>query len=113
MRGFPLFCLASLLLCGCFSRTSAMTQENYENVVIGTTTDELEDSLGRPYAVHPKGGGTEEYEYVEKIDLQNGDFFENHYFVVLTDGRVVAKYTTHERSPAYNLIYEEDPNVPY
>lgn len=105
--------IALVLLCSCFSHRALMTSENYDNVLLGTPIDDVEEIVGQPYAIHPKGGGTEEYEYIERIDLQNGNYFENHYFLVVTDGQVEAKYTTRERSPAYNLIYEEDPNVPY
>ena len=89
-----------------------MTYNEYDKVQMGTTTSELRSEIGKPYAIHTKDHGVEEYEYIERIDTGNNIVAENHYFLVIKDGKVVGKYMNRERPPAYDLIYQEQPNYP-
>ncbi|MGE5196434.1 MAG: hypothetical protein ACM3JI_03785 [Anaerolineae bacterium] len=102
--------LALALLCSCFSRSSMMTQESFDNVTIGTPIVEVRQKVGEPYSIRSKGGITEEYEYVEKIKMGQQLVSENHYILIVSDGRVVGKREARKRPPAYDLIYQEDPN---
>ncbi len=101
-----------IALSSCFSRPSLMTYSDYDKVQIGTTVGELQSEIGQPYAIHAKEAGTEEYEYVERIDSGNNLIAENHYFLIVKDGKVIGKYMKRERPPAYDLIYQEEPNYP-
>lgn len=105
--------LSILLLClmGCFSRSSMMTYESFDKVQIGTSIASLKSEIGRPYAIHHKDG-SEEYEYVERINAGNSLIAENHYFLIVQNGKVIGKYMSRERPPAYDLIYQEEPNYP-
>lgn len=87
-----------------------MTSGNYDEIQMGTSISSIEQEYGKPYAVRSKGPGVQEYEYIERIDLGYHLVSENHYFIVVTDGKVVGKYTKRDKPPAYNLIYQEDPN---
>jgi len=104
--------LLAMLLTSCFSRSSLMTYETFDTVQIGTPIAVLQPEIGKPYAIHSKDG-MQEYEYVERIDT-GGDLLiaENHYFLIVQDGKVVGKYMTREKPPAYNLIYQDEPNYP-
>jgi hypothetical protein len=102
-----LLCLC--LLSACFSRSSAMTYERFENIEVGTSIASLTSEIGKPYSVHSKGGSTEEYEYIERIDMGQQPIAENHYFLVVQDGKVVSKRVKRQRPPAFDLIYQEDP----
>jgi hypothetical protein len=104
------FCIALILMTGCFSRSTYLTRETYDNIQISTPMASLEDQVGKPYAIHKKCDGTQEYEYIERIDMGNHLVVENHYFIIVQNGQVVGKYMTQEKAPAYNLIYQEDPN---
>ena len=103
---------AALLLAGCFSRPALMTYETYDQVKIGTSIESLKADIGKPYAIHAKEGGTEEYEYIERIDMGNTLVSENHYFLIVKDGVVIGKYMNRESPPAYDLIYQDEPNYP-
>ena len=102
--------LGLILLSSCFSSGPRMTNDSFDQIQTGTPITSIEQEYGKPYAVHSKGPGMKEYEYIERIDLGYNVVSENHYFIVVTDGKVVGKYTKREKPPAYNLIYQEDPN---
>lgn len=97
-----------LFLCSCSS--NMMTKENFDDISLGTSIKEVEEQAGKPYAVHDKPGGKAEYEYIERIDMGNHLLFENHYFLMVSEGQVVSKRVTTETPPDYNMIYQQDPN---
>ncbi len=103
---------ALMFLAACFSRSSAMTGDNFDNIQIGTPIATVENQVGKPYKIHSKGGNKEEYEYIERIDMGQCLVSENHYFLIVVNGQVIGKYITREKSPPYDLIYIEDPNHP-
>lgn len=109
-KWIPIF-LVLICLTGCYSRGSMMTYNTYDQVQIGTSITDLKSDIGRPYAIHQKDG-SEEYEYVERINAGNNLIAENHYFLIVQNGKVIGKYMTRERPPAYDLIYQEEPNYP-
>jgi hypothetical protein len=90
-----------------------MTRESFDSITLGTSIEEVIEQSGEPYAIHSKGGGIEEYEYLERMVAQNNILVaENHYFLKVSQGKVVAKRLKREKQPAYDLIYQEDPNYP-
>ncbi len=104
--------LALLLLTACFSRPSMMTRETFENIDLGTPTDQIVIEAGKPYAVHTLASGKKEYEYIERINMGNQTIVENHYFLTISEGQVVSKRIKTEEPHPYNIIYEADPNYP-
>ncbi|HEY2810478.1 MAG TPA: hypothetical protein VGJ00_03715 [Rhabdochlamydiaceae bacterium] len=103
---FVLLCL----LASCFSRSAAMTGETYSTISLGTPVESLSADIGRPYAIHYKENGIREYEYIERIRNDRSLVSENHYILTIENGKVVSKRMWQEKSRAYNLIYEYDPN---
>ncbi|MBS3903886.1 MAG: hypothetical protein KGZ39_00995 [Simkania sp.] len=99
-----------LLLTACFSRTTAMTRESYDSITIGTHVSSLNNQLGKPDVVRAKGNDLEEYEYIERISINNDYNVENNYYLEVLNGIVVGKRMTSHRSPAYNIMYETEPN---
>lgn len=108
-----LYILVFFALTGCFSRPSLMTREVFNDIQVGSDFASLQSKIGRPYAVNSLGEETEEYEYIERMDVETYLVIENHYFLTVTNGQVVGKRVSQERSPAYDLIYREDPNYDY
>jgi hypothetical protein len=96
-------------LCGCFSKPTLMTMESYDQVQIGTPITTVVKDNGEPYSVDNKNGSSE-YKYVEKVTSGNKLIYENHYTIFVQDGNVVGKTSVQERVPAFDLIYQEDPN---
>jgi outer membrane protein assembly factor BamE (lipoprotein component of BamABCDE complex) len=66
------------------------TMESFNDVPIGASSQEVNASLGKPYAIHKCGDG-EEYEYIERIKIGGRDAEERHYFLLIKDGQVVSK----------------------
>jgi hypothetical protein len=112
LKKWILTTIALLTLTSCFSRSSMMTYDNFDKVQIGTPIADLKPEIGRPYAIHHKESGSEEYEYVERINVGNNLIAENHYFLIVQNGKVIGKYMSREKPPAYDLIYQEEPNYP-
>ena len=100
------------LFAGCFTRCGAVTRETFDSVALGSTESDLLGCAGEPYAVHDLCGGAQEYEYVERLSVDNELMAENHYFFKVVNGQVVSKYYKVEKRPAYDLMYQEDPNYP-
>lgn len=107
-----LLLIALIFLASCFSRSTAMTQESFHSIDLGTSISEVVAKNGEPYEVRNLGGGVQEYEYVERIDLAQELVREYHYFFKVVQGQVVSKRMTTEKQPAYDLIYQQDPNYP-
>lgn len=101
-----------LLLTACFSRPSIMTRESYESIDMGTTIAEVRQESGEPYAVYYLTNNREEYEYIERVNMGGRIIMENHYFLLVVDGQVIGKRSCVEQPPAYNILYEADPNYP-
>lgn len=98
-----------LFLTSCFSASHMMTMETYDNVQVGTPIDLVVQENGQPSSVS-SSHGTSEYKYVEKITSGNQLMYENHYTLFVQDGKVTGKTATQERRPAFDLIYQDDPN---
>ncbi|MGC1878104.1 MAG: hypothetical protein WA347_08435 [Rhabdochlamydiaceae bacterium] len=110
-RHFFLVMICSLFLfSGCFSRPALMTYAEYDHVEFGTSIATVKSEVGEPYSIYYKKDGSQEYEYIERIDTGNNVAAENHYYLIVQDGVVVGKYMKRERPPAYDLIYQDEPN---
>jgi hypothetical protein len=98
-----------MILAACYTRNSLMTMERFDDINIGTPISEVTAKVGEPYSIRSRGGGVEEYEYIERIEMRDV-VQENHYFIIVSNGQVVGKLINRQRPPAYDLIYQEDPN---
>lgn len=112
MRSLILVC-GLCLLAACLGHRTMMTRENYDDINLGATISQVTAVAGDPYSIHSKGDGTEEYEYIERIDMGRELVSENHYYIIFRNGQVVGKREKSERPPAYDLIYQCDPNFTY
>ncbi|HSX04703.1 MAG TPA: hypothetical protein VLG76_08255 [Rhabdochlamydiaceae bacterium] len=112
MKKILLIILSASLLTGCFNGGNDISYLCFDAVNLGSTVEELECIVGAPYAVHCICDGELEYEYVEKLSVDSELMAENHYFFKVVNGHVVSKYVKVERRPAYDLIYQADPNYP-
>jgi len=107
-----LMIISFILLTACFSRAAMMNHEMFDDIQIGTPISDVSMKAGEPYAIHSKGGNVDEYEYIERIEMNNELVSENHYFLTVKDGKVVGKRFSQKRRLPYDLLYQEDPNYP-
>lgn len=98
-----------IMLTSC-SRPALMTYSDYDKIQSGSSIADLKGEIGSPYAIHHKEGGVVEYEYIERIKSGNNYIAENRYYIIVEDGKVTGKYMKQEKPPAYDLIYQEEPN---
>ena len=81
----------SLLAASCASGGGAMAMSHYDEVMIGSSAEQVEALVGKPNTVRKQPGGVVEYEYVERIKIGGRDAEERHYFILIKDGHVVSK----------------------
>jgi hypothetical protein len=102
--------ISSLSLLAACGSSKVMTRENYSTISTGTSTQELINKYGNPYSIKNKKDGTQEYLYIERIPAGETTAEQNNYILVIKNGQVVSKRTTREVPPAYDEVYDEDPN---
>ena len=105
--------LVATLLSGCFTRSAYITQDTYNKVQIGEPISMVTKMAGQPYSVHKNSSGEQEYEYVESIGSGTDLVYENHYYFIVKDGKIVGKRESQEQVPPYEMIYQDDPNHNY
>jgi len=89
-----------------------MNRLDYNEVMLGTPATDVVAKIGEPYAVHDLGNGTQEYEYIERISMNNELVYENHYFLTVVNGQVVKKRMSEETRQPYDQMYRQNPNYP-
>lgn len=99
-----------LFLLSCFHRSAVMTRQDFNTVEMGEPISTLEQRVGAPYTIRNLKNGGQEYEYIERITMGDEVIEENHYFIIVENGKIIGKRTTLQTPPAYDLIYEDDPN---
>ncbi len=104
------FFLLLTVLTACAGSSARMTQDRYDSIQTGVSMSVVEQDIGQPYAIHNKSGGVKEYEYIERITMGTQLISEQHYYLIVVDGKVMGKYTKQEKAPPYDLIYQDDPN---
>ena len=67
------------------------TLNSFYDVPIGASQEEVIESVGKPVAIHKKGDGSIEYEYVERFTVGARNLNERRYFILMKDGKVVSK----------------------
>jgi outer membrane protein assembly factor BamE (lipoprotein component of BamABCDE complex) len=89
---------------------SVMTRKDFDNITIGMPASDIVEQHGQPIKVKRLKDGSQSYEYVERLPINDQVVEENKYFIIVKDGKVVAKYYNFELPPAYDEIYDPDPN---
>lgn len=87
-----------------------MTRERFDAIYLGEPVLTVQSKIGPPYSVHRINAVSEEYEYIERMDMGKETVLEYHYFLVVKEGKVEAKRIVEQMPPAYDLLYRENPN---
>ncbi len=101
-----------ILVTGCFNR-AAMSRDVYDSIQVGMPIADVQSWAGEPRDIRSKGNEHEEYEYSERIKIiPQPDHFsiENIYYIEVVHGIVAGKRMTTTRTPAYNILYQTQPN---
>ena len=84
----------SVILCilaACSSGGSMTTMDSFYEIPIGSTSNEVVESIGKPYALHRREDGAGEYEHIERIKAGGRNLDEGHSFLLIKDGNVASK----------------------
>lgn len=108
--------LLIIFLTGCFCGRCSMNTVTFDDIMIGMSVDEVEELVGPPYSICSQGSCRQEYEYIERItpgvEVGNWNIISiNHYYLIVCNGHVIGKRISKQSPPAYDLIYQDDPNA--
>ena len=102
--------LAALFTLAACASGSLMTRNDFDNVELGEPIQQVVNQYGAPYSISRQKDGTQIYRYIERYPINNETVEENKYDLVVKDGQVVSKRYNYELPPAYDEIYDDDPN---
>lgn len=80
-----------------------MTMHSFYDIPLGSTTSEVVATAGKPHAIHQKGDGIVEYEYLERIKEGARNVETRHYYLIFRDGKVSSKRVEQTSPPGYNF----------
>lgn len=90
--------------------SKVMTREDFYTIELGTPSQNVITNYGEPYSIRNRKDGTQEYLYIERLPVGEETAEQNNYIIVVKNGQVVSKLTKQELPPAYDEIYDDDPN---
>jgi hypothetical protein len=80
-----------LLFSACAIGGKPITMGLFCEIDLCTTTPQVVEIMGKPYAIYEMTDGYVEYEYIERINIGAREAEERHYFILMKDGLVVSK----------------------
>lgn len=92
-----------LWLGACGTGSALVTMNSFDNVPVGASSSEVEDLLGKPYAVHKNSDGSIEYEYIERINAGSRSFETRHYYLLFKEDRLVSRKVKSSSPPGYRF----------
>ena len=95
MRAF----LFAITFASCASGHTIMTRNTFYEIPLGSSSTELVQQAGEPYAIHEKEEGGTEYEYIERIRISPIQWEERRYFLLIKDGKVISKRVEQNSPP--------------
>jgi len=101
---------ALFMLTAC-SHGAIMTRNDFDNIQTGASVSEIVEQYGDPIRIVDYKDGSQGYEYIERLPIGEQTVVENNYFIVVKNGKVIGKRYNNEEPPAYDEVYEEDPNA--
>ena len=101
--------ILAFICIACYSNRSLMTADEFADIRLGTPASEVQAEHGPPYAVYSRGGNTDEWEYIERIDVGDRVVTQRHYFIIMTNGKVVGKRSEYITPPPYRPTQTDDP----
>ena len=101
--------LAVAATCVC-NAAPLMTRPGFYDIEIGTPVETVIEKYGEPYSIRTNKDGSKDYRYIEKFPVGDETVEQNNYYIVIKNGQVVSKRYNQELPPAYDEIYDDDPN---
>jgi len=86
-----IYLLSVILLVGCMAGHKIMTMESFSEVMVGTSEQDLEKKVGKPYKVTKIDDNVKVYEYIERVEVGGRVIEERHYLFTIENGQVTSK----------------------
>ena len=83
--------LSFFLLMACAAGHRIMTTETFYEVNEGMTEKELKAKAGTPYLIKDLGNGEKQYEYIERVIINNRTVEARRYLFIIKNGIVTSK----------------------
>jgi hypothetical protein len=112
MKRILYFFAIALLVVSC-QKMPVMTKQGFASIEPGTDIHQVEKLYGKPFSIHSKDGNSVVYEYIERILMGPETIAQYRYYLVVSNGKVVGKYTKYSTPPAFEQIFSDDPYPNY
>ena len=89
MKKYLFMCL--FMCVACTAGHKIMTFDAFSDIEEGINEKELKEMAGTPYSIKNLGNGIKEYEYIERIIIDDRVIEMNHYIFIIKDGIVTSK----------------------
>lgn len=95
-----LLSITFLSIWGCAS-SKVMTAEEFSEISVGQTSDQIQKKYGKPYSIKNLGDNEVEYTYIERMPMGKRVLRETHYLIILKNGKVTSTQTRIYNRPSY------------
>lgn len=112
MKQIIYVCMAMMMMVGC-QKQPIMNRQDFAQIQPGMSIDEVEKKYGKPYAIHSRDANSDIYEYIERVLMGPETVMQWRYYLVVSNGKVVGKYSKYSTPPAFEQIYSDDPYPNY
>ncbi len=92
-----------IFLYSCSMGNKAITMDQFYTVPIGSTVQEMEETVGKPYSKTKQSDNKWKYVYVERFNVGGRVRQSKRFIFVVKDGRVVEKKYEAESTPPYQI----------
>jgi hypothetical protein len=89
MKKYLIGCL--FMLAACTAGHRIMTTDIFSEMDVGMSEKELKQKAGDPYSVKTLASGDKEYEYIERVIVDDRAVESRHYFFIIKNGFVFSK----------------------
>lgn len=101
-----------LTMIGC-QKEPLMTRQAFSQIEPGMSIKEVEKLYGKPYTIYSRDADSEIYEYIERMLLGPDTVTQYRYYLIVSNGKVIGKYSKYSTPPAFQQIYSDDPYPNY
>jgi hypothetical protein len=112
MKRFSWLILVALVCFAC-QRQSIMTRQGFAAIEPGMSIKQVEKLYGKPFSIHSRDADSEIYEYIERMMMGPETVAQYRYYLIISKGKVVGKYSKYSNPPAFEQIYSDDPYPNY
>ena len=104
MKKMALAMIAALSMASCV--VAPLMQEAYFNrVATGSNISEIEMQYGKPYEIRPLPDGTQEYLYIQRIELGSSAVEQLEFVFLVNQGRVVGKQCKRNGTSSFQFVH--------